>query len=158
MRVLLFFFFNDTATTEIYTLSLHDALPISGNAVLDGIGYKLCWKVVRPVQGAIHVVIVYEDGDVWRADPKKFGPESKNPAGLRSEEHTSELQSHSDLVCRLLLEKKKKHDEHRAGGDLACRVSRVSEDILREETNGQADDRDARREIDRRSRGCGRCW
>src|SRR5947207_9870200 len=73
-----FFFFNDTATTEIYTLSLHDALPISlrlarrhldrrGRALADGAG----------------------------------GP-------VRSEEHTSELQSHSDLVCRLLLEKKKK--------------------------------------------------
>src|SRR6266480_8078325 len=69
-----FFFFNDTATTEIYTLSLHDALPIS---------------------------------------PR---PSSSSPAGSpptpgawpRSEEHTSELQSHVNLVCRLLLEKKKK--------------------------------------------------
>src|SRR5436190_23733511 len=73
---LCFFFFNDTATTEIYTLSLHDALPISrGDAVEIGAG-----------QGIQHVL---------------------GRATGRSEEHTSELQSHSDLVCRLLLEKKK---------------------------------------------------
>src|SRR5215472_19225444 len=68
-----FFFFNDTATTEIYTLSLHDALPILGS----------CW---RP-----------------RARPPCF---HNCP---RSEEHTSELQSLRHLVCRLLLEKKKKN-------------------------------------------------
>src|SRR5476649_2140565 len=72
-----FFFFNDTATTEIYTLSLHDALPIF-------------------------------PPDSTREGPD--GPYSGNPTvrAERSEEHTSELQSHSDLVCRLLLEKKKK--------------------------------------------------
>src|SRR5438132_9154778 len=76
----LFFFFNDTATTEIYTLSLHDALPISARA---GSG---------PDGGA-----------------KPAGEPDVHRAGsARSEEHTSELQSHSDLVCRLLLEKKKK--------------------------------------------------
>src|SRR6266850_7874480 len=69
-----FFFFNDTATTEIYTLSLHDALPIWRRAT---------WSHAR-----------------WCAKPK--GP------ALRSEEHTSELQSPCNLVCRLLLEKKKK--------------------------------------------------
>src|SRR5437588_10336261 len=71
-----FFFFNDTATTEIYTLSLHDALPI------------------------------------WRAAPRfhRHHRCARRRPGRRgrSEEHTSELQSHSDLVCRLLLEKKKK--------------------------------------------------
>src|SRR5471032_3415612 len=72
-----FFFFNDTATTEIYTLSLHDALPILGR---DG----------RLAAG-------------HAAEPESHGP-------LRSEEHTSELQSHHDLVCRLLLEKKKQSD------------------------------------------------
>src|SRR5260221_7671363 len=71
----LFFFFNDTATTEIYTLSLHDALPIS-------IAHRR-----RPRFGPIQPVAY--------------------PMAVRSEEHTSELQSHSDLVCRLLLEKKK---------------------------------------------------
>src|SRR5216683_7522912 len=78
-----FFFFNDTATTEIYTLSLHDALPIS---------------------------------DRLAAEPKRVSPffdfsriRPRRSCGLRSEEHTSELQSRSDLVCRLLLEKKKKN-------------------------------------------------
>src|SRR5690349_25102529 len=80
-----FFFFNDTATTEIYTLSLHDALPILAQALLD-----------RPErihhhqhQRAVHLHVGAGDGG-------------------RSEEHTSELQSRRDLVCRLLLEKKKK--------------------------------------------------
>src|SRR6266496_6391326 len=68
-----FFFFNDTATTEIYTLSLHDALPIHGHR--------------------------------RAADPR---PRPDAPGHRRSEEHTSELQSRRDLVCRLLLEKKKK--------------------------------------------------
>src|SRR6266853_7004212 len=69
-----FFFFNDTATTEIYTLSLHDALPIS------------IWR------------------NNWRGADRTRWP----CARWRSEEHTSELQSQSNLVCRLLLEKKKK--------------------------------------------------
>src|SRR2546428_5916174 len=76
-KVVHFFFFNDTATTEIYTLSLHDALPI-------------CDK--RPEAGRA----------ARREDALLYGS-----AGRRSEEHTSELQSRSDLVCRLLLEKKK---------------------------------------------------
>src|SRR5450631_4949400 len=75
--VFLFFFFNDTATTEIYTLSLHDALPILPVAAVGP---------VRPV------------GPVLPVGPVR-----------RSEEHTSELQSHVNLVCRLLLEKKKKN-------------------------------------------------
>src|SRR5438034_2608502 len=79
-----FFFFNDTATTEIYTLSLHDALPILLEAH---------HSTVEP-----------------RADRRRQGkvPAGRARSALRSEEHTSELQSHSDLVCRLLLEKKKK--------------------------------------------------
>src|SRR5215218_8193155 len=71
------FFFNDTATTEIYTLSLHDALPISAPRRCSG--------------------------------PSCMRPCARVRSGSRSEEHTSELQSHSDLVCRLLLEKKKKN-------------------------------------------------
>src|SRR6476646_12153225 len=70
-----FFFFNDTATTEIYTLSLHDALPI------------------------------YHRRALCRHDRRTRNADG---AARRSEEHTSELQSHSDLVCRLLLEQKKK--------------------------------------------------
>src|SRR2546421_8401938 len=80
--ILTFFFFNDTATTEIYTLSLHDALPIYDRAG---------W--VQPNVGASHRVGGHLRG---RAQLRR-----------RSEEHTSELQSRSDLVCRLLLEKKK---------------------------------------------------
>src|SRR5579883_1719204 len=71
-----FFFFNDTATTEIYTLSLHDALPISGRS----------------------------PGTTWR---RPGGCSTGSGTGRRSEEHTSELQSRENLVCRLLLEKKK---------------------------------------------------
>src|SRR5438034_9693744 len=77
------FFFNDPATTEIYTLSLHDALPISA--------VKL--PRTQPF-----------------SSPRRLPqPEIRKEFELRSEEHTSELQSHSDLVCRLLLEKKKKY-------------------------------------------------
>src|SRR5260221_4070001 len=101
-----FFFFNDTATTEIYTLSLHDALPICPLSsdgtrwrhsalpffillsffpnALDPVCVLLLKRIDR--QGIFPLSIVYP---------------------MRSEEHTSELQSHSDLVCRLLLEKKK---------------------------------------------------
>lgn len=53
---------------------------MTGKAVLDGKPYKLCWKLVRPEQGPLHIVI--KDGDIWRADPKAFGPESSNPAGI----------------------------------------------------------------------------
>src|SRR5215204_7514846 len=81
-----FFFFNDTATTEIYTLSLHDALPILERHAVRR----------RPAPGA--------------ATPRARAPRT-GPDVLRSEEHTSELQSHSDLVCRLLLEKKKKRNK-----------------------------------------------
>src|SRR2546430_16759011 len=88
---LIFFFFNDTATTEIYTLSLHDALPISelyetlirvdcAGRVLPGLAQS--WE---------------GSGDRWTFTLRDD----------RSEEHTSELQSQSNLVCRLLLEKKK---------------------------------------------------
>src|SRR2546426_12159626 len=81
-----FFFFNDTATTEIYTLSLHDALPIwetrCKNELLTGC---VCWRR-------------------WQLDWGRFC------ARDRSEEHTSELQSPCNLVCRLLLEKKKKNN------------------------------------------------
>src|SRR3712207_7800834 len=100
MRCLRIFFFNDTATTEIYTLSLHDALPILSGAV-------------RPRHAHRDVV------------PSGHGGERRHPAAAgrhrprtgigpphrlrqRSEEHTSELQSRQYLVCRLLLEKKKK--------------------------------------------------
>src|SRR2546422_11125132 len=82
-----FFFFNDTATTEIYTLSLHDALPIWKSAKP-----LMRWKIeTRPGTGRLRGLRLYQRG--------RFS---------RSEEHTSELQSRLHLVCRLLLEKKKK--------------------------------------------------
>src|SRR5258705_13860029 len=85
-----FFFFNDTATTEIYTLSLHDALPISPRALH---GDRALGRLDR-------------DGIVVRVR-HLLGLETDRADG-RSEEHTSELQSLRHLVCRLLLEKKKK--------------------------------------------------
>src|SRR2546430_13014453 len=86
-----FFFFNDTATTEIYTLSLHDALPICS------------WNETRP--GRRTTSPWYRRRQRRRPTPARACP--PRPAD-RSEEHTSELQSQSNLVCRLLLEKKKK--------------------------------------------------
>src|SRR3712207_7091008 len=105
MCVFTCFFFNDTATTEIYTLSLHDALPISAN---------LAWKS-RPCSTP------------RRCQPVRFAPATNCPSRSassaticpekptapsepRSEEHTSELQSRQYLVCRLLLEKKEVYD------------------------------------------------
>src|SRR2546426_12109341 len=79
-----FFFFNDTATTEIYTLSLHDALPI----------YRASDGVCRAGRGA--------------AVRRRLRAPQRLLRTGRSEEHTSELQSPCNLVCRLLLEKKKK--------------------------------------------------
>src|SRR5256885_8902099 len=80
-----FFFFNDTATTEIYTLSLHDALPI----------YIASLGNLRAVRELVACELGF----------------SQHPS-TRSEEHTSELQSPCNLVCRLLLEKKKKKEYH----------------------------------------------
>src|SRR2546428_9343799 len=94
-RCLSFFFFNDTATTEIYTLSLHDALPISAfrGALLYVVGER-----VDAGRGDIRVAL-----QIPVAVEERMGIAAFRG---RSEEHTSELQSRSDLVCRLLLEKK----------------------------------------------------
>src|SRR2546430_12370966 len=81
LSLIFFFFFNDTATTEIYTLSLHDALPI--------------YRTAR-----------------CRPPGRGRGRRIRGSTVLRSEEHTSELQSQSNLVCRLLLEKKKKKNKN----------------------------------------------
>src|SRR2546430_10596165 len=91
------FFFNDTATTEIYTLSLHDALPISSPRVDDEVADE-------PVGGEPAEQRLPEPGSGDRGDG-----EDQRQELVRSEEHTSELQSQSNLVCRLLLEKKKKN-------------------------------------------------
>src|SRR3712207_8694309 len=99
------FFFNDTATTEIYTLSLHDALPICRKPAGDvarGDGLReLDAAVLEPRH---------------RVDPGAVD------AALRSEEHTSELQSRQYLVCRLLLEKKKQRLCPQQSSLLLCRV------------------------------------
>src|SRR3712207_8907185 len=92
-----FFFFNDTATTEIYTLSLHDALPISNFTA----------AIERHVR-------TFPDQWLWihkrwktrpKGEPDLYARSTQIPSA-RSEEHTSELQSRQYLVCRLLLEKK----------------------------------------------------
>src|SRR3712207_7126876 len=89
------FFFNDTATTEIYTLSLHDALPISFHR------NAMPWSTMSSHPGRPRRLPITKQCTmravawIWRGAP-------------RSEEHTSELQSRQYLVCRLLLEKKKK--------------------------------------------------
>src|SRR5258708_31781759 len=89
LHIRLFFFFNDTATTEIYTLSLHDALPIC----VVKVGEEVEIVGIRPVQKTVCTGV-----EMFRK---------------RSEEHTSELQSPDHLVCRLLLEKKKKIKQRR---------------------------------------------
>src|SRR5438132_14326132 len=89
-----FFFFSATATTEIYTLSLHDALPIFATELrLER--QQCCVPSGQPGAKENRGLLLWSEPG-W--------PEGTQ----RSEEHTSELQSHSDLVCRLLLEKKKK--------------------------------------------------
>src|SRR5438093_4134000 len=87
--VCIFFFFNVTATTEIYTLSLHDALPISDIWAFGCVLYELL------------------------TGKQAFEGETVTETLVRSEEHTSELQSLTNLVCRLLLEKKKKKKKNK---------------------------------------------
>src|SRR2546429_6458821 len=97
-----FFFFNDTATTEIYTLSLHDALPIYGifGDAVDDRGSKSGARIKRRSQpGRLEEHRTYREHGLRASDSARL-------AGNRSEEHTSELQSRLHLVCRLLLEKK----------------------------------------------------
>src|SRR5260370_28724066 len=89
LRLSLFFFFNDTATTEIYTLSLHDALPIFEFAFQ---------KIIETANRFSRPHICFR----------------RSTAVKRSEEHTSELQSHLNLVCRLLLEKKNNRSRERS--------------------------------------------
>src|SRR5438034_11825537 len=96
-----YFFLTDTATTKIYTLSLHDALPICLRRIWANFAtragerscWTACWILSVIVRLGMPCTINFCD-TAWR-----------------SEEHTSELQSHSDLVCRLLLEKKKKKNK-----------------------------------------------
>src|SRR5438132_2683540 len=103
------FFFNDAPTTQIYTLSLHDALPISSGLA----GHRL---------GPLSQEVITEN---------------KRSHRFRSEEHTSELQSHSDLVCRLLLEKKTVRADDGAGvdGDSVANPGLRGDDGVREQTH-----------------------
>src|SRR2546422_1432866 len=98
-----FFFFNDTATTEIYTLSLHDALPISDarRAQALAAGARVHLRARDPFAGR-------SDGAGRPGGGDEPRPHRTDRHAARSEEHTSELQSRLHLVCRLLLEKKKK--------------------------------------------------
>src|SRR3712207_8297791 len=99
--MIFFFFFNDTATPEIYTLSLHDALPI------------LChWCADTRGRSRRAVLDIPRGDDVRRraAPPRPAGRPRPPRRRGRSEEHTSELQSRQYLVCRLLLEKKKTYN------------------------------------------------
>src|SRR5688572_33054685 len=89
------FFFNDTATTEIYTLSLHDALPISP---------AYCAAASCGNTAIANASTIGDNAKRYMS----LLPEADGPDGRRSEEHSSELQSQSNLVCRLLLEKQKK--------------------------------------------------
>src|SRR3712207_8916584 len=104
----MFFFFNDTATTEIYTLSLHDALPISkedlvGNTLLF-LFNLLNWALRLSIAFVVYITLLVSGENL------KIGIIQSQ---FRSEEHTSELQSRQYLVCRLLLEKKKnKNNKH----------------------------------------------
>src|SRR2546430_9410687 len=99
LGIVIFFFFNDTATTEIYTLSLHDALPISARGAS---------RIGRGTRGSS----VFTPRSAALGSLPQAGLSLSNRlktsllASVRSEEHTSELQSQSKLVCRLLLEKK----------------------------------------------------
>src|SRR2546426_6636334 len=104
-----FFFFNDTATTEIYTLSLHDALPISLS--------RDAWissSATRP----------------WTSGSAGSSSARIRPSRSRSEEHTSELQSPCNLVCRLLLEKKKKQQKDTTSSTIRRTMSRSNKERI----------------------------
>src|SRR2546422_8308940 len=105
-----FFFFNDTATTEIYTLSLHDALPISAADLPDHrLGGADSARNAAVGAGPCARRRVRRGRDLRRGTCAERPPRLRH----RSEEHTSELQSRLQLVCRLLLEKKKKKTKKR---------------------------------------------
>src|SRR5687768_17941998 len=105
--MLYFFFFNDPAPSEIYTLSLHDALPILN---LAGYGNQISGveRASRAYFGAPAAMLTPAQAAFLAGLPQR--PSGFNP--YRSEEHTSELQSRLHLVCRLLLEKKKQQNKY----------------------------------------------
>src|SRR3989442_6419919 len=101
-----FFFFNDTATTEIYTLSLHDALPI--------------WRAAPPFRAAAAASDTNPSTWTTTTSGPRLRPTLWRRRASRSEEHTSELQSRPHLVCRLLLEKKKRQHLRAARAGRPC--------------------------------------
>src|SRR2546422_8061599 len=108
MCISFFFFFNDTATTEIYTLSLHDALPISdGKRSVGGHPRRTRSAASTMARSFASATLAELTGVSAKVAKPQSGVSS------RSEEHTSELQSRLHLVCRLLLEKKKKRSQER---------------------------------------------
>src|SRR5690606_40750920 len=105
-------FVKHTATTDTYTLSLHDALPISDGRSLDW------WLLDHAAHYRIHA-LVKELNRLYRTHESLWRLDS---SAARSEEHTSELQSRENLVCRLLLENKKEHAGHGVPRRRRCRV------------------------------------
>src|SRR2546422_8242186 len=106
-----FFFFNDTATTEIYTLSLHDALPISLMQLSETYRTVLVLRHYENLKfREIGDVLEVPEGTVKSRMAEALTQMNRILKPMRSEEHTSELQSRLHLVCRLLLEKKKKDE------------------------------------------------
>src|SRR5699024_12552971 len=105
------FFYQVSATVKIYTLSLHDALPISDRGEHIGAMLQLEANVTVPARKYVKIPwskVTYNNAEFWDSNnPTRLVV----PKGIRSEEHTSELQSRFDLVCRLLLEKKNKNYE-----------------------------------------------
>src|SRR3989440_518260 len=111
LSILFFFFFNDTATTEIYTLSLHDALPICVGHPCAAPAREVMELVTQTSQKPLFLRHKIAHARRKLQSRQQLAPYTAfTEYSRRSEEHTSELQSRSDLVCRLLLEKKKKRE------------------------------------------------
>src|SRR5690242_21538319 len=113
----------DTATTEIYTLSLHDALPIYEQSTVIGTALDDTIKPVLRAEATAHDPIVESVIETRDVRGVLTSTEKVKTRELRSEEHTSELQSHVNLVCRLLLEKKKTTSQQTAAAAIATDYS-----------------------------------